>query len=314
MTARVSPNGEYVTFMSDRRLTGFDNSDASKASGGTPDEEVFLYSARTNTVVCASCNRFGQRPHGVFDTTSEELVADRQHIWNGRWLAASVPGWVEFDGHTAALHQPRYLSNSGRLFFNSSDALVPPDTNNTEDVYQYEPNGVSDCASASGCVALVSSGKSQEESAFLDASEDGADVFFLTLAQLTSQDTDQSYDVYDAHVCTTASPCFRPPAPRPACESATSCQGGSSQPTGFAPPASMTLSGPGNLVPAAPAQGAAGSKTVAPTRAQRLAKALKACRKLKHKKQRAACERRARKAFGAKKAKKARSRSKGAPR
>src|SRR5664280_437074 len=52
-----------------------------------------------------------------------------------------------------------------------------------------------------GCVALISSGSSSHESAFLDASESGDDVFILTTAQLGGADTDKSYDVYDAHVC-----------------------------------------------------------------------------------------------------------------
>ncbi len=44
-TSRVSPDGRYVTFMSDRSLTGYDNDDA---LSGQPDEEVYLYDAETN--------------------------------------------------------------------------------------------------------------------------------------------------------------------------------------------------------------------------------------------------------------------------
>ena len=44
MTARVSPDGNYLAFMSDRSLTGYDNEDASsKKPGERMDEEVFLY-------------------------------------------------------------------------------------------------------------------------------------------------------------------------------------------------------------------------------------------------------------------------------
>ena len=62
---------------------------------------------------------------------------------------------------------------------------------------------------------LVSSGTSSEESAFLDASEDGSDVFFLTAAQRSSQDVDTALDVYDAHECSASSPCVPPPADTP---------------------------------------------------------------------------------------------------
>ncbi len=41
-TSRVSPNGEYVAFMSELPLTRYDNLDA---ASGVPDEEVYLYDA-----------------------------------------------------------------------------------------------------------------------------------------------------------------------------------------------------------------------------------------------------------------------------
>ena len=164
------------------------------------------------------------------------MLVDQPGTWSGHWLAASLVGWTPSD-LTHALRQPRYLSNSGRLFFNSSDALVPSDINGTEDVYEYEPEGRS-CGSeseslsevfkpangseAAGCVALISSGTSSRESAFLDASglgpggEEGEDVFFLTAAQLTEQDVDSAFDIYDAHICSAISPCSKPPAGAPA--------------------------------------------------------------------------------------------------
>jgi hypothetical protein len=63
----------------------------------------------------------------------------------------------------------------------------------------------------------------------------------------------------------------------------------------FGAPASATFSGPGNLVPPAAV------KAKPPTRAQLLAKALKACKAKKDKQRRKGCERQARKRYGAKK-------------
>ncbi len=88
-------------------------------------------------------------------------------------------------------YQPRYLSDSGRLFFDSPEALVPQDTDGVENVYEYEPAGIGSCTGVSGtfdagvggCVSLISSGTSSEESAFFDASVSGDDVFFLTTSQ-----------------------------------------------------------------------------------------------------------------------------------
>ena len=61
MTSRVSPNGRYLAFMSERSLTGYENLDV---SSGVPDEEVFLYDASAGRLVCASCNPTGARPAG----------------------------------------------------------------------------------------------------------------------------------------------------------------------------------------------------------------------------------------------------------
>ena len=61
-----------------------------------------------------------------------------------------VAGWLGVSGvDTGGPRMPsigsRYLSNSGRLFFDSADALVPQDVNGKEDVYEYEPPGEGSC-------------------------------------------------------------------------------------------------------------------------------------------------------------------------
>jgi DNA-binding beta-propeller fold protein YncE len=310
VTSRVSPNGRYLAFMSERDLTGYDNHDA---NSGAPDEEVYLYDASSNRVVCASCNPTGARPVGVPDTEgSEELLVDQQGLWRirgGRWLAGSIPGWTG-GNQLSSFYQSRYLSDSGRLFFDSADALVPQDTNGVEDVYEYEPEGEGGCNSSGttfsersgGCVGLISSGTSSEESAFLDASVSGDDVFFITSQQLVSQDYDTAFDVYDAHVCSEAAPCFPPPAVvPPACSTSDSCKPAPSpQPSIFAPSGSATFSGAGNLAPPV-SKPVAKAKQKSLTRAQKLTKALKVCRRHGVRKdERSACESRARGQYGTK--------------
>jgi hypothetical protein len=309
LTARVSPNGEHLVFMSDRPLTGYNNTDA---MSGRPDQEVFQFSAAPSpvgTLVCASCNPNGAKPTGMFDTgkTSPTVpLIDRQENWPGQWLAANIPGWTAvYSG--SSLYQSRYLSDSGRMFFNSADALVPQDTNGKQDVYEFEPAGVGTCTPASvtfsirsgGCVSLISSGTSDQESAFVDASENGGHVFFLTAAPLVRPDVGASFDIYDAHDCS-ESPCLAPPPPStPPCGSGDACKPAPTAPPGFGPPASSTFSGPGNITP--PQQTVLGATTHKLTTAQQLAKALKACKKLP-KKKRAACEAKARKKYKVKKA------------
>jgi len=351
LSDRVSPDGQRLAFMSRLPLSGYDNRDA---VSGKPDQEVFLYDSAANAgqggLVCASCDPTGGRPHGVIykQISSDETgIAGGAAIWpQNAWIAASVPGWTaasEFAGF--ALHQPRYLSDSGRLFFNAADALVPQDTNSTEDVYQYEPptspsgsgegpgggtrgpierkSGVhtaaaetpsgppvtDTCTTASptyspasgGCVNLISSGTAKEESAFLDASESGDDVFLLTGERLLpNQDLDANRDIYDAHACTGTSPCLPEPAtPPPACEG-DACQSPGAPPEDQTP-GSLTFQGPGNPTPPAPTTVKPKPKpTPAQVRAAKLKKALKACHRLRNRHKRQACEKTAHKRYGAK--------------
>jgi hypothetical protein len=311
VSSRVSSNGRYFAFMSQRSLTGYDNRDA---ASGAPDEEVFLFDASEGRLVCASCNPSGARPVGVFDQKEANLLVDRTEAWamnaagprehtSDHWLAGSVPGWDNL-ANNPATYQPRYLSDSGRLFFDSPDALVARDTNGLEDVYEYEPAGVGDCVvggvrfseRSGGCVGLVSSGTSSSESAFYDASENGNDVFFTTTGKLVGEDYDKGYDVYDAHVCTTSVPCVTASAVSPPCSSGDSCKAAPSpQPEIFGPAPSATFNGAGNTS-TAPAM-----RLRSVTVAERLARALRTCRK-KSGKRRRVCEREAHKRYPVKRA------------
>jgi hypothetical protein len=301
MTSQVSSDGRWLAFMSQRELTGYDTHDAVT---GEPDEEVYLYDALADNgagrVVCASCDPTGARPVGVLDPSTSDGLALGDRVWHGvSRVAANVPGWTPYR-LVISLYQSRYLSGSGRLFFNSSDALVPQDVNGTEDVYEYEPPGVGDCSSGSvsfsvrsgGCVRLVSSGSSGEESGFMDASATGGEVFFLTAARLSSADRDTAVDIYDARECSTGSPCLAvPPVAPPACDTGDSCKAAPSpRPSIFGAPSSATFSGAGNIIQS-------GKTTVGVkglTGAQKLSRALKECRKRRDRRRRAVCVRRAR--------------------
>ncbi len=341
-TARVSPNGRFLAFMSQLRLTGYDNRATAPAAADAPAQEVYEYAAPTpveeehsepGRLVCASCDPSGARPVGLLDPSSltgeqdQEglgLLSDPLGVWAGTWLAGELPTWTGFNQDASqALYQSRYLSDSGRLFFDSPEALVPEDVNGRQDVYEYEPEGVPrgrhQCTSSAetfaprsdGCIGLVSSGTSASESVFLDASESGGegpageqlsegggDVFLLTAARLAPQDTDEAFDAYDAHECTAAQPCASGTtvqAPSPG-ETTSSCRAFSySSPRGSTPAPPSTS---GNLTQAhAGVQHLKSVKKLTP--AQQLAKALAACRRLKKHSQRVACETRARSRYRA---------------
>ncbi len=305
----MSPSGEYLAFMSSEPLTGYNNHDT---VSGMPDEEVFLYDATTGKLVCASCN-LGSAPHGVLDRGAggvrQPVLYDETEIWAASrsgvdpWIGAIIPGWTAASG-LRAYYQSRYLLNSGQLFFDSPDALVPADANGNMDVYEYRPSGEA-CSSATqgtseiyreeeggaGCVALISSGTSSQESVFLDSSTSAEDVFFLTSSRLSPTDIDESFDVYDAHVCSGAAPCPAPSAGPPApCNEESSCRSPAPPATSLLAPTSATFSGFGNLPPSLPA-----SKPL--TNAQKLSKALRVCRVKPNARKRKACEAAARRRY-----------------
>lgn len=187
--ARLTPDGGHAAFVSSAPLTGYDNTDA---VSGIADSEVFLYDAGTGKLVCASCNPSGGRPVG------RENGGKKTILYNGPdWMAA----WLV--GHETNLYASRELAADGsRLFFTSGDALVARDTNGRADVYQWEAPGTGGCKGIpqdKGCVDLISSGQSAQDSEFLDASPSGDDVFFTTLSSLLPQDYGL-VDVYDARV------------------------------------------------------------------------------------------------------------------
>jgi hypothetical protein len=277
---RISPNGRFVAFMSNEELTGYDNIDVNESpsefevreQGVNPearvkhhDIEVYLYSAETNKLVCASCNPTGAQPVGTTFVRANGPLVGGTFKGLEPWTAASLPPWTtslygNADG--GQLYQPRFLSNAGRLFFNSAEALVPQDVNGTQDVYEYEPAGVGSCSTSSvtfgersgGCVGLISAGTSSEESAFMDASETGGDVFFITSSKLSPLDREGGLSVYDAHQCTGELPCIASPVSPPPCDTEASCKPSpTAQPTIYQAPPSATFSGPGNLTAPPPA-------------------------------------------------------------
>jgi hypothetical protein len=176
-TARVSADGEELLFLSKEPLTGYDNTDQTT---GNPDSEVYLYSAQTGEVLCLSCNPTGERPLGPSTIP-------------GAYANGAAPGSTD-------TYKPRVLSADGRrVFFDSRDALVALDVNKASDVYQWEASGEGSCQRPGGCLNLISNGQDPIGASFIDASESGADAYFLTSASLVPADPG-STDVYDARI------------------------------------------------------------------------------------------------------------------
>ena len=184
----MSADGGRLVFTSTASLTGYDNADVSE---GKAAAEVYIYDAENSTLSCASCNPTGARPHA-------RVVPLRT-----LWAAATIPT-TNTDLHLT----PRVLAEDGsRLFFESFDALLPTDTNGAADVYEWERPGTGDCstesaryfASNGGCLSLISSGQSAEDSEILAVDPDGSNVFIATNESLLPQDPGL-IDAYDARV------------------------------------------------------------------------------------------------------------------
>lgn len=238
---QASPDGSWFAFQTAKSLTGYEN----RPAEGPPAAEIFLYDAAHNQLACASCDQAGQRP--------------------------VVNGGAELN--VAGKLTPRYISDGGRLFFDTRDALVPSDANGQLDVYEYE----------GGLQHLISSGTSSRASSFIDASESGADAFFESTQALVPQNTQEAMNaIYDARVhggfpalaspaaCTTADACRTPVSPLPSV---------------YGAPSSQTFSGIGNLTPSAKPKPNRKTKHTHKNKPRR-----RACKRVRNARKRAKCK------------------------
>jgi hypothetical protein len=267
-TAQVTADGSSVVFSSTENFTGHPY-----PSEGA--EEVYVYRAGEARLYCVSC-----RPQASGGRLPTSLEAEEKFEKNG-WNEAN-PLW-----------DMRLISADGeRVFFESEAPLVARDLNGANDVYEWEPEGVGQCAEAEGCDYLLSGGL--EYSAFFaGASENGNDVFIATRQRLAPEDKNEIVDLYDARVGGSEA------VLAPEC-SGTSCQGPPAPAPVFATPPSGTFEGIGNFSAAVGARhssGKSGGRKKSLNRAQQRTKALRACRKQHRGGARKSCEARVRKRY-----------------
>ena len=277
LEANVTPDGLHVAFMSTMSIPttnfpeGYDNRDQSNPE--MSDSEVYEYSVVTGNLICASCDPSGQRPEG------SALIGGINPFEEVR------PGQQPYQGVSTPFHRVRALNDSGtRLFY----VAPAPHGGPAERVYEYEEHGEGGCTSEPGCQYMISGPETGGETdQFLGTSETGNDAFLATVARLSPTDKDNLMDIYDARV----GGGFQVPSTELPCEN--TCH----QPAATAgtPKLLSGFSGPsGNFPPPK-------ATKKPPTRAQKLAKALRTCRATKHRKRkRASCEAAARHRFGSK--------------
>ena len=224
---------------------------------------------KTISLTCASCNPSDEAPQ-----TNRLADFSFGGFLPPSWSVTFLPQWMSSDG--------------SRVFFDSSEPLVPQDTNGTVDVYEWERDDSGTCHETSGCVYLLSGGVNSSASSLVAESSSGNDVFIVSRARLVAGVENEAFNLYDVSVNGS-----RPVSP-PAC-SGTGCQGVPAAPPVFAVPPSVTFSGVGNFAP--PVVSKATSKKKPLTRAQKLSDALRACKTMRGR-ERGKCEASARKRFG----------------
>jgi hypothetical protein len=221
-TADVTPSGRDIAFMSRKSLTGYDNF----LRGRARESEVYLYDTSSAQLSCVSCIPSGEpplEPRVLGDQTLANMLPVSRH----------------------STYQLHVISEDGdRVFFGSTEPLVPQAQGNRMNVYEWERDGSGSCTDENGCIYILSTGSSSSPSYLLDASANGNDVFLMTRSQLVPADKNEYFDVYDAHVGAT-----EPPASSQC--TGTGCQGVAASPPVFATPSSTTYNGVGNFAPPA---------------------------------------------------------------
>jgi hypothetical protein len=291
--ANVTPDGRYLVFTSGGRLTA----DDTRTDGA---QQVFMYDAQAETLVRVSRGEDG------FNDDGNAGLGD----------ASIVPGIKGFTQLGAGRTDPTMSHDGQYVFFMSSVGLTPGALDSlrvgtansggpayAQNVYEYHDGDIrliSDGRDASGVPSELCGNFSAVCLIGTDAT--GSNVFFATADQLVPQDTDTQVDFYDARICTTSEPCIPAPAAvTPPCLGE-ACHGTPSSPSATLSPGSASFSGSGNVSPPIQPAGKSKSKpkTAAQLKAEKLKKALKACRTKRNKAKRVRCEAQARKRYGTK--------------
>lgn len=147
---QVSPDGRTLLFSTAAPVPGYDTAG---------HRQVYRYELGDG-LSCISCRRDGRPSSGDASLTqaSASIGVNVQYFFPVNNIAAG----------------------GAQLFFETTEALVATDTNAKRDVYQWERQGSGDCQAASGCLNLISTGRSGDHSTFEGASRSGEDVFILT--------------------------------------------------------------------------------------------------------------------------------------
>jgi hypothetical protein len=171
--SRLNPDGSVLLFQSRANITGYEES---------AFPQIYRYDSGAGRLHCVSCI-----PTGTAASGGASLQTITFDSLDPPPLGPS--GFV-----------PNLTPAGKRVFFESTEALVSTDTDEVQDVYEWEEQGVGGCTRAGGCVYLISSGQSERDNFLYAHSESGDDVFFTTEDVLTDSDNGGAASIYDAKV------------------------------------------------------------------------------------------------------------------
>lgn len=164
-----------------------------------------------------------------YDNASNPVMYTYDPVGSEILCVSCLPSGAPPKAQVYASQNGLFLTDDGRPFFATEDALVSRDTNNVTDTYEYVDGraqlispGVGDSTRGAGQVGLVF----RSHPGLVGVSADGTDVFFATFETLVGQDRNgDELKVYDAR--TDGGFPFVPPPPP--CPSADECHGDSSR-------------------------------------------------------------------------------------
>ena len=202
---QVSSNDSHMALVSADRLTAYDNTDLhgscqedaeGEPTGETHCTEMYSYTPATGSLVCDSCNPIGASP-------TSDVYASQDGL---------------------------FMTEDGRTFFSTAESLLPQDTNEGEDVYEFVDGRPHLITSGTGTAGAGHGGTAHEQTpGLIGASANGTDVYFSTYDVLTSEDHNGHFlKFYDART----DGGFPQPPPVAPCAAAEECHGpGSEAPT-----------------------------------------------------------------------------------
>ncbi len=168
-------------------------------------QQMYTYEPSTGKIVCVSCLPSGAPPTG-------DVVGSEGGL---------------------------FLANDGRTFFYSPDALVPQDTDEIYDIYEYVEGRPQLITSGTGFEAAEVTPNQYRQAGLQGVSADGVNVYFSTYETLVPQDRNgQFLKIYDART----DGGFPDTPPPPPCAAADECHG-----AGSSPPTPPTLASEGEL-------------------------------------------------------------------